>query len=217
MKYADASKNILEDKSPMASKYDLIIYGCGGHARSVVDVLVCDRPDISICLVDEHAAVDEIIAGFPVVRGGVSGSGCFIAIGDNHQRAALLKNCPEQNLVSIISSKSHVGKAAQIARGSFVGNFAHVGPEVVVGKGTIVNTGAVVEHETLIGALCHIGPNASISGRCKIGDLVFIGAGATVIDSTSICSEVIIGAGSVVVQSITEPGTYVGCPARRIK
>jgi serine acetyltransferase len=33
----------------------------------------------------------------------------------------------------------------------------------------------------------------------------------------SICDDVIIGAGAVVLSNITEKGTYVGIPAKRIK
>jgi len=48
-----------------------------------------------------------------------------------------------------------------------------------------------------------------------IGDRVSIGSNATIMP-VKICDNVVIGAGSVVVQSITEPGTYAGNPARRL-
>lgn len=201
----------------MAAKYDLLIYGCGGHARSVIDILVQDKPDISICIIDEKAVPNEVVGGFPVFREGKHEGSFFLAIGDNYRRAEALKSNSEQNLISIISSKSHIGKQAIISRGVFIGNFAHIGPEAIIGRNSIVNNGAVVEHEVKIGAHCHVGPNASISGRCNVDDFVFVGVGATIIDSISICSDVVIGAGSVVVQNITEPGTYVGSPAKRIR
>lgn len=201
----------------MAEKYDLLIYGCGGHARSVIDILVCDKPDISIRIIDAHAKLNEIIAGFPVFREGNDADQFFLAIGDNYKRAAALKTKSEQNLIRIISGKSHIGKCATVSRGVFVGNFVHIGPDAVIGLNSIINTGAIVEHEVQIGAHCHIGPNASISGRSRIGDFVFVGVGSSIVDSISICSNVVIGAGSVVIQNIAEPGTYVGCPAKKIK
>ncbi|MGZ8881812.1 MAG: NeuD/PglB/VioB family sugar acetyltransferase [Methylosarcina sp.] len=201
----------------MSAEFDLLIYGCGGHARSVIDVLVHDKPDISLCIIDDQAQENEIIAGFPVFREEKHANRFFLAIGDNYKRAEALRTKPSQNLISIISGKSHIGKHSEISRGVFIGNFVHVGPEAVIGMNSIINNGAIVEHEVQVGAHCHVGPNASISGRCKIDDFVFIGVGATVIDSISICSNVVIGGGSVVVQNITEPGTYAGCPAKRIK
>jgi serine acetyltransferase len=44
-----------------------------------------------------------------------------------------------------------------------------------------------------------------------------VGAGATVIEGIHIAEGCMIGAGAVVVQDLTVAGTYVGCPARRIK
>jgi UDP-N-acetylbacillosamine N-acetyltransferase len=179
--------------------------------------LVHDKPGISICIIDDQAEPNEVVAGFPVFREGKHGSLFFLAIGGNYKRAEALRTKPEQQLISIISSKSHIGKHATIARGVFVGNFVHIGPEATIGINSIINNGAVVEHEVKIGAHCHVGPNVSISGRCNLGDFVFVGVGATIIDSISICSNVVIGAGSVVVRDITESGTYIGSPAKRIK
>lgn len=199
------------------ARYDLTIYGCGGHARSVIDVLVQDCPAVSMCLIDEQAEENEYVAGFPVFREKMHSNRFFLAIGDNYKRAEALKTKFDQNLISIISSKAHIGRGAEISKGNFIGNFAHIGPDAVIGLNSIINTGAIVEHEVQIGAHCHVGPNATISGRCRIDEFVFIGVGATVIDSISICSDVIIGAGSVVVQDIMKSGTYAGCPAKRIR
>ncbi len=74
----------------------------------------------------------------------------------------------------------------------------------------------MIEHEVQIGSHSHVGPNASISGRTVIGDQVMIGVGACVVDNITICSNTIIGANSTVIRSISEPGTYVGCPARKV-
>lgn len=201
----------------MHPRFDLLVYGCGGHARSVIDVLVGDRPGISLCLVDQEAKEGELVAGFPVYREEVDCGYCFLAIGDNRKRAVALEAIHGRELVSIISSRSHIGRDAVIAEGVFVGNFVHIGPESVIGLNTIINNCAVVEHEVRVGAHCHVGPNTAVSGRSRLGDFVFIGVGATVIDSISICSDVVIGAGSVVIEDITEPGTYVGSPAKRIR
>ncbi len=75
----------------------------------------------------------------------------------------------------------------------------------------------VIEHDCLIGKHSHISVNAVIAGKSQIGDFVMIGANATVIDGIKICSHVTVGAGAVVVEDITEPGTYVGVPAKNLK
>jgi acetyltransferase-like isoleucine patch superfamily enzyme len=47
----------------------------------------------------------------------------------------------------------------------------------------------------------------------KIGNDVSIGTNATILPVT-ICDRAVIGAGAVVTKNITEPGIYVGNPAR---
>jgi len=195
----------------------LVIYGCGGHSRSVVDVLLAGNSYTSIILVDENAKDNETLYGFRVLRQRTDESAdCFLAIGDNKLRKDFLDNICEDYLISIVSRIAHIGYQANIGKGVFIGNFCHIGPEVVIGKNTIINNGAIVEHEVCVGEHCHIGPNATISGRCKIGKLVYVGVGATIKDYVNICSNVIIGAGATVIKDIDEPGIYVGTPAKKI-
>ena len=54
-------------------------------------------------------------------------------------------------------------------------------------------------------------------GKVSIGERSFIGIGVTTSDSLSICDDVFIGAGSLILKSVTEPGTYVGSPVKKIK
>ena len=56
-----------------------------------------------------------------------------------------------------------------------------------------------------------------INGDSKIGSQCFIGSGAIIGHSVNICDYAIIGCGTVVIRDITEPGTYVGNPVKRIK
>ncbi|MBT0653023.1 NeuD/PglB/VioB family sugar acetyltransferase [Geomobilimonas luticola] len=196
----------------------LLVYGCGGHGRSVADILIANEPDISLCFIDDHARENEHLYGFPVLNvWNGSEIQYFLAIGDNVKRANKLEQMDVELLVSVISKTAHIGHMATIAKGVFVGNFAHIGPEAVIGINTIVNNGAIIEHEVKVGAHCHIGPSATISGRCTIGDLVFVGVGTTIKDYISVCSNVTIGAGATVVMDIKEPGVYAGCPARKIR
>ncbi|ACH39584.1 MAG: hypothetical protein ACD_55C00099G0007 [uncultured bacterium] len=201
-----------------AKKRHLFILGCGGHSRSVTDVILRGDPDAVLVFVDENARENETLYGFEMTSNLADVQGpWFPAIGDNEKRKALMSRLDARDMVSVVSVNAHIGFKARIGRGCFVGHFCHVGPEAVIGEGTIVNTASVVEHEVQIGSYCHVGPNATVSGRCKIGDLVFVGVGATIKDYISICSGVVVGAGATVVRDITEPGVYVGCPAVRIK
>lgn len=195
----------------------IVLYGCGGHSRSVADILLVNKPRISIMFVDKNARASETIYGFPVVKESPDDT-ChiFIALGDNKARKEKYEELAGAHIVSIVSKNAHIGYGACLNAGCFVGNYCHIGPEASVGENTIINNGAIVEHEVKIGSHCHIGPHTTISGRCEIGDLVFVGVGATIKDYVKVCSNVIIGAGATVVKNIEEPGVYVGTPAKRI-
>lgn len=64
---------------------------------------------------------------------------------------------------------------------------------------------------TTEGDYVHIGKPISI------GNNVQIGAGAIILPGVSICCNAIVGAGCIVSKNITEPGVYVGVPARKIR
>jgi UDP-N-acetylbacillosamine N-acetyltransferase len=199
----------------------IIIFGCGGHGRSVGDILLANKPDARILYVDGGARANEKILAFDVVRDLPVNRSFYgiVGIGDNISRKYIFDTISRNELIkviSVIAKTAHVGRDARINAGCFVGNFCHLGPEVIVGFNSILNNSCVVDHEVTIGRHCHIGPNSTISGRSKIGDLVFVGVGATIIDKISICSHVVIGAGATVVENIDEPGTYIGTPARKL-
>ncbi len=197
----------------------LIIYGCGGHARSVADVALHNGID-ELIFVDDNARDNERLFNFKVVRELPSHTQqLIIAVGDNQKRACLLDQFSKNNL-SVINLSAHtayVSKYSQLmAKGIFIAHGAHIGPHTRIGTGSILNTHCVVEHDCHIGNYSHISVNATVAGNCSIGDFVTIGAGATVIDGVKISAQVTIGAGAVVVADIDEAGTYVGIPARRL-
>lgn len=195
----------------------LIIFGCGGHARSVADVLLAAHPHISLTFVDLAARPGETIFDFPVQKEAEVRGDYFFAVGDNVQRRELLERLGSDGLTNVVAPNSYLGRNAKLGKGVFIASYAHVGPLAEIGDNVIVNTHATIDHETKVGAHSQVGPQVAIGGRVTIGEEVFIGIGAAVIDRVTICSKVTIGAGSVVVTDIAEPGTYVGVPARPIK
>lgn len=205
----------------MEDKIKLIIYGCGGHARSVLDAALEWYKKDEIILVDDNAQIDEKILGCRVKReySNKDNARFIAAVGDNLKRMQFYDSrcIAGDSPVTIISRTSIIGVDSNIEKGTFVAKRVYIGPEAQIGKNTIINTGSIIEHETIIGSHTHIAPGVTICGRCKIGNRVFIGAGAIVKDYIKICDNVIVGAGAVVIQDIIEQGTYVGIPAKRIK
>lgn len=195
----------------------LMIIGCGGHARSIADVALFNGYK-ELLFIDENAKKNEKIFGFNVVNNFSSigqSSNVLFGIGDNIKRKEYF--AMYQSKIKLISIDAYIGIDVCINRSTFVGHNAYIGSSSTIGKNSIINTHAIIEHECLVGMHTHIAVNATVAGKCRIGDFVFIGAGATIRDKVSICSNVTVGCGSVVVHNITEPGVYVGIPAKKIK
>lgn len=200
----------------------IIIFGCGGHARSIINTIREIDERIDILLVDKNAGSDEVILGCKTRREYdlEEDDRYIIAIGENTGRREIFDCLQEkynERCISVISPYAHIGIDAAIGCGTFVAAKAYIGPQARVGNNTIINTGSIVEHEAIIGNNTHIAPGTVICGRARIGDNVFCGAGSTIVDKISICDNVVIGAGAVVKENISDAGTYVGIPARKIK
>lgn len=205
----------------MDTRHGLVIFGFGGHARSVADVALaagCGK----LLFIDENARDGETFLGHPVLRqlpgAFPEGWSCLTASGDNHTRARQIASILESRwpLATLVAPTASIGAGATIGAGSFIAHHAHIGPLAKVGTGAIVNTGAIVEHDCVIGDFVHVSVNATAAGRSRLGDFVFLGAGATVIDGASVGREITVGAGGVVIRHLEVPGTYVGIPARRL-
>ncbi|HTC13222.1 MAG TPA: acyltransferase [Chthoniobacterales bacterium] len=120
-----------------------------------------------------------------------------------------------------------------IGDGSFIGPFVEIQSSVSIGKRCRIQSHAFLCEYVTIGDECFISHGAmfindlfAIGGPAqgrrdlwratKIGDRVSIGTNATILPVT-ICDQVVVGAGAVVTKDITEPGVYVGNPARLLR
>jgi len=120
-----------------------------------------------------------------------------------------------------------------IGKHTFIGPFVEIQKDVSIGDNCKIQSHSFICELVIIGNDCFIGhgvmfindlfsdggPARGDKSKWKfthIGNNVSIGSNATILP-VSICDNVVIGAGSVVTRSITEPGIYVGNPARKMK
>ncbi|MHB8963773.1 MAG: acetyltransferase, partial [Saccharofermentanales bacterium] len=142
----------------------------------------------------------------------------FVAIGNNAIREKItdrIKNL-DGTIPVLIHSNAVLGSSVDIDFGTVVMPGAVINCCTKIGKGCIINTGSTIDHDNQLGDYVHISPGANLAGTVKIGKGTWIGAGAVVINNIEIIDGCIIGAGAVVVKNITESGTYVGIPVRKI-
>lgn len=115
----------------------------------------------------------------------------------------------------------------------FIGPFVEIQKNVRIGARTKVQSHAFICELVTVGDDCFIGHGAkfvndlfAIGGPAKgrrelwkstvLGNRVSIGTNATILP-VQICDDVVVGAGAVVTHDISEPGIYVGNPARLVR
>lgn len=200
----------------------MVILGAGGHARSVIALLKNIGQVLNGVYDDSWTAgKNEQILGVPV-SGKLSdvpaNEEVCLAVGDNALREKLFNSYSKSIYKKTIKhTTSWIEEDVVMGEANLVFGNAFVNAGAKIGNNNILNTGCIVEHECEIGNHNHISVSSALCGRVKIGNNCFIGAKAVVKDKVSICDNVTIGAGAVVVKNITEPGVYVGNPAKKIK
>ena len=206
----------------MGAEKGLVILGFGGNGRSMADVALSSGFS-AVLFLDDNAKDGERFAGFPVQRElkGTFPEGwvCMPGSGDNHKRKQQVEWIFSMGwpLGKVVASTATVGIGVTVSPGCFIAHHAHVGPMSRMGIGCIVNTSGVIDHDCRLGDYAHVSGHAGVAGYCDIGDFSMVGGNAGVIDHIRIPADTIIGAGAMVVKSITEPGVYIGIPAKLIK
>ena len=139
-----------------------------------------------------------------------------------------IKNVVFGTNVTVVEPSNLYG--CNIGNDVFVGPFVEIQAGVNIAEKTRIQSHTFICEGVSIGKDCFIGHgvmfindllrdgpargNKSKWRDTYIGNNVSIGSNATILP-VSICEGVIIGAGSVVTKDITEPGVYIGNPARR--
>lgn len=200
---------------------EVSLIGAGGHARTLISSLNLSGIKVN-AVYDENfkpKMKGEFISGVPL-EGNLEQipkeEKLVIAKGNVHDlkrySEELKGRLYKKNIIhpsAIIDSKS-LGDCNQFSALSFMADSAQMG------SFNIIYSNSMIEHEVIIGNHNLITVNVSICGRVKIGDQCYLGASSTILPNLSICDQVIIGAGAVVIEDISEPGTYVGVPAKKL-
>ncbi len=206
---------------------DMVVIGGGGHAKVLIGVLkkagwsvagYTDCGDAGLILGVPWVGTDEVLPSLLAER-----PGCAALVGIGKVDAGSLRADVQGDLArlgfalpAVASPDATVNEEVTLGAGTVVFDGAIVNSGAVVGDGCILNSGCILEHDCVLGADVHVAPGATVSGGSRLGDHSMIGAGATVIHGVDICAGCLVGAGSVVTQDLTEPGVYVGVPARRV-
>ena len=201
----------------------LIIIGASGHGKVVADIAIKMNKWQSIAFLDDDESIKASM-GLEVIGNTADAfiykdeADFFVAIGSNTAREKILEKLIEQglNVVSLIHPNAVIGTDVEIGIGTAVMAGVVINSSSRIGKGCIINTSSSLDHDNVIEDYVHISPGVRTAGTLRVGKGSWLGIGSIVSNNVNICSGCKVGAGAVVVKDITEPGTYVGVPVRRI-
>lgn len=209
-------------------KKKVLVFGAGGHAKVVIDILLAQNQYEIFAAVDSSdraKASDAQFRGFPLLhqedRDSWSAIGLgIIAIGDNNTRSQvhreILEQYPDFEFINAIHPSALIGTNINWGHGIAVMAGTVINTSSIIGDHSIINTKSSIDHDVLIGPFASISPGATLCGGVHIGEKTLIGAGAVINPMVHIGKNSIIGSGSVVVKSIADGVTAVGVPCRTI-
>jgi sugar O-acyltransferase (sialic acid O-acetyltransferase NeuD family) len=187
------------------------IFGYGGHAREVISFLG-ENVDI---FVDDKFSNDFLkpISSFdPEIYE------IMICLGESSLRKKVKESLPNNTkYFSFIHPTSIVSDDVEIGEGTYIGPYSILTTNIKLGNHCILNRVVQIGHDSTIGDFFSAMPGSIVSGNCEIGDSVYLGSNSSVREKSKITDDVIVGLNSGVVKNITESGTYVGIPVKKIK
>lgn len=192
---------------------ELAIIGAGGFGREV-RMWAKDRGfNNPVFYVSDHIAAPP---NRPLSQLDIERSMAVVAIGNPKARAEVVARLRHgQRFTDVIHPTAII--RVDSGDGTILCPYAVVTCDCIIGNHLHMNLHSDIGHDCIIGDYVTLAPSARVSGNCKIGDGVYIGTNAVIREGVTIAPWSIIGANSLVLHDITEAGTYVGSPVKRIK
>ena len=185
----------------------VLLIGCGGHARSLIELIESAADWWIHGLVGLPEQVGSYLLGYPVLGCDADlpalraeCSAAVLAIGQvpdpgPRQRVASELELLEFQLPVLISPHAVVSRHAQLGPGTTVGHGVIVNAEAVVGAHCILNSRALIEHDVHIGDHCHISTGVLVNGGVRLGSGSFIGSGTMLREGLELPPNTVIAAG----------------------
>jgi len=171
----------------------LVIYGGGGHGKSLIDLVRALGDFDLVGVIDDGLVVGTVVMNLPILGGGevlgaLAERGLRLAanavggVGDIKNRIRVFERIIESGFScpTLVHPRATVEPSSRLADGVQVFPNAYVGSEAEVGFGTIINTSAVISHDCRLDAYVNVSPGALLAGGVTVGEGTLIGMGVTI-------------------------------------
>ena len=201
----------------------ILIYGAGGHAKTVISLLRLLDWDIA-GIIDDGVNAGELISGIPVLGNAdmlpelrADGVGHAVnavgGIGNYAVRWKIFGRLQkfDFSFPTLIHPAAFVEDTVTLADGIQVLAQSYISSETAVGFGTLINAGVIISHDGKIGKCVNLSPGALLAGQVTVEDFAQIGMGATVNLGVTIGTRARVGNSSTVKGDVPADGrVYAG-------
>ena len=204
-----------EDKT--YSPYHILVYGGGGHAKSVIDMIRAVGGYLIAGVVDDHLPAGTQVLGVPVLGSSsmldsLHEQGISLAvntvggIGKPDIRVKIFERLDQAGYTfpSLVHPRAFVEPTARIAEGTQILPMAYVGSDTQIGFGCIINYGAIISHDCVLQDYVNLSPGGTLAGGVKVGERSQIGMRATVNLNLSVGVDVRIGNGATIKKDVPD-------------
>jgi sugar O-acyltransferase (sialic acid O-acetyltransferase NeuD family) len=207
----------------------LVIWGTGGHARVVADIVRLGADYELLGFLDDvypdrhrQRFCDAPVLGGKEQLDKLKAQGIrhvIVAFGDNDSRKRIATDIVAGGFIlgRAVHPRATVAADVRIGAGTVVMAGAVLNPNATLGESVIVNTCASVDHDCVLGNAVHLSPGAHLAGRVRVGDESWIGLGAVVLEGLNVGERTIVGAGAVVTRDLPANVVAYGVPAKVIR
>lgn len=208
----------------------VVVVGCSGHARVVIDILETEKRCRIVGLLDTYKPVTTRVLGYQILGNDndlpalIQTNVCdsvLVAVGDNWVRGQIVKHLrelvPEIRLVTAIHPSAHIARDVLIGPGTVIMPGVVVNAGCHIGECCILNTSSSLDHDSTMEDFSSLAPRAVTGGTVTIGAFSAVAIGAIISHATRIGEHTVIGGGAFVVKDIPSRVVAYGIPARVIR
>jgi sugar O-acyltransferase (sialic acid O-acetyltransferase NeuD family) len=205
------------------------ILGAGALGQQIAQHLYQASGYIVVGYFDDTQPKGKVIAGGRVMGTIAEATeayryGTFDALlmGIGYQHLAVRQQLFEElseviSFASFVHKTAHVDTSVVLEPGCFISPGCILDLNTQLGPNTFLYPGCILAHDTVVTGHSFFGPGVKLAGHVSIAESCFLGIGTTVIDNLTIGRGIQTGGGAVVIKSLSQPGLYVGNPARFIR
>ncbi|MBD3265608.1 hypothetical protein GF373_02975 [bacterium] len=205
----------------------VIVYGAGGHAKVILDILQLTKTAVAAVVDDDPAKWGESIVGYPITDPNtqlpiISDRGirqAVIAVGGNSTRAKIAETLIAKgfSFYTAVHPSAVIDRSVELGAGTVVMGGVVINSETTIGSHGILNTGCTVDHDCRLADFVHISPGGHLGGNVAIGRETQVGIGASILPNVTIGPQTVVGGGAAVIEDLPGGVVAVGVPARIIE